>query len=297
MRVLSKDFTRPSLAEYSGGFYQEVKSASEVPSMRPTLAQEWQIPRSDDGEIDLLGVKLRPAAKANVKVFFGDKANKAAAWADAYPTTLVRLHHECYGVKFLEQQDNLTDEELAPYSLDSRTYGQLRISWKGVNFSVKDGVASAQLNEPEKYLSWCSSSRFQVGDVDAVYKEIASRVDSAAPRRVFVQCDWQLLENDGTELTPRESAFLTINKDLSVVAHSSRQELIDVAVAALQPVVQSRYDQAVRVYQSGNLEFNRFCSGPEPWREASQNGWTVRTYLNRGSVERVEISASALSPW
>lgn len=298
--MLNRNFTRPSFAMYSGtsGTYEEVKE-SGVPSLCHRLVEEWNIPRSDDGGIiELLGVKLRPATKSKVKVFFGSKSRKAVAWTEDYPTSLMGLHHECYGVKFLEQEDELTDEELAPYRKDCREHGQLRISWKGVVFSIEDGNAKVELNDPEKYLSWCSSGRFQVGDLNAIYKEIASQVDCTVPRRAFVQCDWQIVSNDGkTALTPRKSAWLTINKDLSVVEHSNRQVLVDVAVAALRPIAQSRYDQAVKAYHSGDLKFTRSYNGPDPWREDRQDGWVVRVYFNRGLEEKTNIRASALSPW
>jgi hypothetical protein len=296
---LSK-FTRPSLAEYSQGYYQ-VAPIESICNNSYKLIEQWEIPVLEFGEIVVHGVRLVPSQKAKIKVYFGSKSKRAVVWSEDQPYKIMGVTYDCYGLKFKEQGDTVSDETIEKYLVDNTSHGVLYLSFTGVSVDCTDESWNLHLSKPEEYLSWTGSERFYPSEIDQIFQKIAKQVHCTVPRRVFVQCDWQLEANNKQNITSRKTSYLKICRDLSIVEYDSASDLIKAAEQELKPCAEILLSKAKCYAVRPDSEYPCSNFGDEPYNEKTSyhfgGYWRVRNYTNRGQVERQEIAVSVLTPW
>jgi hypothetical protein len=221
----SSKFTRPSLAEYSQGYYQAAPVES-ICNNSYKLIEQWEIPVLESGEILVYGVRLVPSQKAKIKVYFGSRSKRAVVWSEDQPYKMMGVSYDCYGLKFKEQGDTVSDETIERYLVNNTSHGVLYLSFTGVSINCTDENWKLHLSKPEKYLSWTGSERFCSSETNQIFQKIAKQVGCTVPRRVFVQCNWQLEANNKQNITPRKTSYLKICRDLSIVEYKSADDVM-----------------------------------------------------------------------
>lgn len=296
--MLHDKYPRPSLAEYSGGFYQEISLSRNVPAMIPALAsQQEYFLKGSAGEVKLFGVELLPAPIAKVKIYFGDAVRPAVAWTEASADALMGVAWGCPRLHFLEQgDDGVSDAVIEKYLVSSEEYGSLFARSEEVLITSSSEGESNKIHfrKPMAHLTWAGPERYHARDEEGIIKAIARGLCTSSFGCRFSRVNWEIRTSRGEALAGGE-AYLRVGDEGIVLDRYQSEDEFLAAFRELPPMLQELYDMAIAKPEEPDLEYTSFDSGSQPWKEASGYAgnvqWSVKAYLDLGRIAQKEVSA------